>query len=130
MLKTIKAYILIECNVGTTRDVIDGLKRFKGIKLVEAVTVPYDLVAILELSCLGEIGDLVTQNIQLVTGIARTVTFFVFDQTTRLLILLKSLLDSMTKWTTIIPFFPAFSIDFIKILAFEYLHNEAFIPSS
>jgi hypothetical protein len=51
------------------------LKRFKGTKSIETVTGPDNLVAILELSCLREIEDLVTQKYQLVTGIARTATF-------------------------------------------------------
>jgi len=74
MANKIKVYILIECNVGTTKEVIDGLKRFKAIKSVETVTGPYDVIAILELDSLHEIGDLITQNIQLVTGVSRTVT--------------------------------------------------------
>ena len=74
MVNAVKAFIFIECNVGSTKDVIEGLKRFKGIKSVETVTGPYDIIAILELESLQEIGDLVTQNVQKVNGITRTVT--------------------------------------------------------
>ena len=69
MANTAKAYILIECNVGATTEVVAGLKRLKGIKSVETVTGPYDVIAVLELETLHDIGDLVTQNIRLVTGI-------------------------------------------------------------
>jgi len=31
MANAVRAYIFIECNVGSTREVIEGLKRFKGI---------------------------------------------------------------------------------------------------
>jgi DNA-binding Lrp family transcriptional regulator len=41
---------------------------------METVTGPYDVIAILELESLQEIGDLVTQNVQKVNGISRTVT--------------------------------------------------------
>ena len=69
MASAVRAYIFIECNVGSTREVIEGLKRFKGIKSVETVTGPYDIIAIMELESLHEIGDLVTQNVQKVNGI-------------------------------------------------------------
>jgi DNA-binding Lrp family transcriptional regulator len=74
MANAVRAYIFIECNVGSTKEVIEGLKLFKGIKSVETVTGPYDIIAILELESLQEIGDLVTQNVQKVNGISRTVT--------------------------------------------------------
>jgi len=74
MANAVRAYIFIECNVGSTKEVMEGLKRFKGIKSVETVTGPYDIIAILELESLQEIGDLVTQNVQKVNGISRTVT--------------------------------------------------------
>jgi hypothetical protein len=45
-----------------------------SIKSVEMITCPYDVIAVLELENLHEIGDLVTQNIQLVTGVNNTVT--------------------------------------------------------
>ena len=74
MANAVRAYIFIECNVGSTKEVIEGLKHFKGIKSLETVTGPYDIIAILELESLQEIGDLVTQNVQKVNGITRTVT--------------------------------------------------------
>ena len=72
-----KAYILIECSIGTTKEVVTGLKKLKGIKSVEAVTGPYDVVAVVEFEALNELGDLVTQNVQMAKGIKRTVTCLV-----------------------------------------------------
>ena len=43
MANAVKAYIFIECNVGSTKEVIEGLKRFKGIKSLETVTDPMTL---------------------------------------------------------------------------------------
>ena len=74
MANPVTSYIFIECNVGSTKEVIGGLKHFKGIKSMETVIGPYDIIAILELESLQEIGDLVTQNVQKVNGISRTVT--------------------------------------------------------
>jgi DNA-binding Lrp family transcriptional regulator len=77
MATTTKAYILIECSIGTTKDVVMGLKKLKGIKSVETVTGPYDVIAVVEFETLNELGDLVTQNVQMARGIKRTVTCLV-----------------------------------------------------
>ena len=77
MATTTKAYILIECSIGTTKELVMGLKKLKGIKPVETVTGPYDVVAVVEFEALNELGDLVTQNVQIAKGIKRTVTCLV-----------------------------------------------------
>lgn len=77
MVNKARAYILIECTVGRTKDVINGLAHLNGIKSVETVTGPYDAIAVVEVDTLNEIGDLVTQNIHPITGITRTVTCLV-----------------------------------------------------
>ena len=77
MAATTKAYILIECSMGTTKEVVTGLKKLKGIKSVETVTGPYDVIAGVEFEALNELGDLVTQNVQMAKGIKRTVTCLV-----------------------------------------------------
>jgi DNA-binding Lrp family transcriptional regulator len=77
MANAARAYILIECTVGRTKEVVTGLARLKVMKSVETVTGPYDVIAIVELATLNEIGDLVTQHIHPITGITRTVTCLV-----------------------------------------------------
>jgi DNA-binding Lrp family transcriptional regulator len=77
MATTTKAYILIECSIGTTKEVVTGLKKLKGIKSVETVTGPYDVIAVVEFETLNELGGLVTQNVQMASGIKRTVTCLV-----------------------------------------------------
>jgi DNA-binding Lrp family transcriptional regulator len=72
-----KAYILIECNIGRTREVVAGLRNVKTIKSVDAVTGPYDVIAIVEAGTLNEVGDVVTQHIHPIAGITRTVTCLV-----------------------------------------------------
>jgi DNA-binding Lrp family transcriptional regulator len=69
-----KAFVLIEVAVGRTKEVANTLSQLKGIKSVNAVTGPYDIIAIVEGDSLNEIGDLVTTKIHPITGIARTVT--------------------------------------------------------
>ncbi len=69
-----KAFVLIETQVGRTREVATGLERLEGVKSVDTVTGPYDVIAVIEAETLNEIGDVVTQIIHPVSGISRTVT--------------------------------------------------------
>ena len=69
-----KAFVLIETVVGRTREVMTALKQLEGVKSVDTVTGPYDVIAIIEGKTLNDIGDLVTGKIHPITGISRTVT--------------------------------------------------------
>jgi len=74
MAPAAKAYVLIEVSVGKTKDVVGVLQQLKGINTVNAVTGPYDIIAVVEGETLNEIGDLVTSKIHPIAGISRTVT--------------------------------------------------------
>lgn len=69
-----KAYILIETAVGKTRDAVLALQKVPGIKTVDPVTGPYDIIAIVEGKDLNAVGDMVTVSIHPVAGVTRTVT--------------------------------------------------------
>ncbi len=69
-----KAFVLVEVAVGKTKEVANALVQLKGVKTVNAVTGPYDIIAIIEGETLNEIGDLVTSKIHPIAGISRTVT--------------------------------------------------------
>ena len=69
-----KGYILIETSVGKTREVCDALGKLGGVKVVDPVTGPYDVIVVVEGVDLNAIGDLVTGNIHPIPGITRTVT--------------------------------------------------------
>ncbi len=69
-----KAYILIETAVGKSRDVSAGLRSLPGIVTVDAVTGPYDIIAVVDAPDLNAVGDLVTSQIHTISGILRTVT--------------------------------------------------------
>ena len=73
---TAKAYVLIETAVGKTKDVVAALQnqKVKEIKSVDLVTGPYDIIAVVEHEDFNSIGNLVTEKIHPVPGIARTVT--------------------------------------------------------
>jgi len=71
---TAKAFILMETAVGKNKEVVASLRQLKGVKSVDSVTGPYDVIAIVETESLNDIGDLVTGKIHPVAGIIRTVT--------------------------------------------------------
>ena len=68
-----KAFVLIETEVGKTRDVVNALQKLKGVNSVDTVTGPYDIIAILQGDSLNDIGNLVTSKIQPVHEVTRTV---------------------------------------------------------
>ena len=69
-----KAFVLIEVAVGKTREVVTALEKVEGVSSVEAVTGPYDVIAVVERPDVNAVGELVTRRIHSVGGIARTVT--------------------------------------------------------
>ena len=69
-----KAFILIETVTGSAKQVESTLQQLKGVKSVDCVTGPYDMIAIVEGESLNDIGMLITDKIQSVSGISRTVT--------------------------------------------------------
>ena len=69
-----KAFVLIETAVGKTREVASALKKIAGVKSVDTVTGPYDVITIIEAESLNDIGSIVTGKIHPIAGISRTVT--------------------------------------------------------
>jgi len=69
-----KAFVLIETVVGRTKEVVTSIKQLEGVKSVDTVTGPYDIIAIVEAKDLNEIGDMVTGKVHPIAGISRTVT--------------------------------------------------------
>ena len=69
-----RAFVLIETAVGKTKEVVSGLRGVEGMKSVDAVTGPYDVIAVVEAPSLTAVGDLVTKSVHATGGIVRTVT--------------------------------------------------------
>ena len=72
-----KAFVLIETAVGKTKEVVSSLEQVEGLKSVNTVTGPYDVIATIEADSLSEIGDVVTGKVHAISGISRTVTCLV-----------------------------------------------------
>ena len=71
---TTKAYVLIETQLGKSKNVVEDIRRLKGVISVDIVTGPYDAIAVLEAENLNVIGELVTSKVNPISGISRTVT--------------------------------------------------------
>ncbi len=73
---TVRAFVLIETEVGKTKEVIVALQnqKAKEIKAVDLVTGPYDIVVVVEHDDYNAIGRLVTDKIHDVSGVRRTLT--------------------------------------------------------
>ena len=69
-----KAFVLIETAVGKNKGVVAAISKLEGVTSVDAVTGPYDVIAVIHGETLNEIGDLVTGKIHPTSGITRTVT--------------------------------------------------------
>jgi DNA-binding Lrp family transcriptional regulator len=65
---------LIETSVGKTTAVSDALLALPTIVTVDAVTGPYDIIAVVDAEDLTAVGNLVTTDIHTIGGIVRTVT--------------------------------------------------------
>lgn len=68
------AYLLVETEVGKVKDVLKSMHNVKGVKDVQAVTGPYDIIAYLEADEIDKLGRIVTDKIQRAKGVKRTVT--------------------------------------------------------
>ncbi len=73
-MATTRAFLLIETQVGKTKEVVAGLTGVEGVVSVDVVTGPYDIIATLEAKDLASVGELVTGRVHIIGGIGRTVT--------------------------------------------------------
>ena len=71
---TAKAFILIETVTGRIKEVASTLQQLEGVKSADFVTGPYDIIAVVEVENLNEIGLLITNKIRPVVGVSRAVT--------------------------------------------------------
>lgn len=69
-----KAYILINMDPGKTTDAVKKIAKVKGVKSAEAVTGPFDIIALAEAKDLKLLGKLVVSKIQKVAGVRGTIT--------------------------------------------------------
>lgn len=78
---SMRAYVLIESAVGKAKAVGEGVKKLNladaRVLSVDAVTGPFDVIALLESDDLDKLGRAITDGIQQVDGVQRTQTCLV-----------------------------------------------------
>lgn len=70
----VKAYVLIQTEVGKASNVADSSRAIPGVVSAEDVTGPYDVIVVTEADNVDDLGKMVVSKIQLVEGITRTLT--------------------------------------------------------
>ncbi len=73
------AYILITVAHGTAQKVYDQLSSIPGVAKVNAISGPYDIVALLQGADFNAIGNIIINKIQPIDGIERTITCNVIE---------------------------------------------------
>jgi DNA-binding Lrp family transcriptional regulator len=69
-----KAYILVQTALGKTGTVLKALRAEPGVESADAVTGPYDVIAVMEADDFRAITELVTRDLHSIEGIERTLT--------------------------------------------------------
>jgi DNA-binding Lrp family transcriptional regulator len=70
----VHAYILIQTAVGGSVAVAEAIRAVEGVLRVDAVTGPYDVIAMVEARSVDDLGKLVLSQIQQIPNITRTLT--------------------------------------------------------
>ena len=69
-----RAYILIETSVGAARDVLVALRNMENVAEADIITGTYDLIVLAEAQNMVALVDLVTAQVQSISGVERTIT--------------------------------------------------------
>ena len=69
-----RAFVLIETQVGRTKQVAETLRSFRGVKSADVITGQFDVIALVEVQGLREMADLITARVQGIRGVVRTIT--------------------------------------------------------
>ena len=72
--KEMQAYVLINTSGATVRDTLERLQINPAVKSSSIVTGPYDIIALVEANDVDSIGMILTNEIQSLPGVTRTLT--------------------------------------------------------
>ncbi len=70
----VRAYILIQGQVGASGDVRKFVEALYAVTSAEVVCGPYDVIAVAAAPSMDELGKLVVEGVQQVEGVTRTLT--------------------------------------------------------
>jgi DNA-binding Lrp family transcriptional regulator len=71
---SVRAYVLIQTEVGKAALVARAVRKIPGVEDSEPVTGPYDVIARATTETVEELGRVVVTQLQMVEGISRTLT--------------------------------------------------------
>ncbi len=74
MCMATRAYILIRAEVGKTTEIVSALRKIKGVKDVDLVSGPYDVVAVVEAQDANDVGRVVLNQMHGLEGLSSTLT--------------------------------------------------------
>ena len=69
-----RAFILVETQVGSAKQVAEALRSFAEVRTVDVVTGTFDIIALIETPDMSAMADLVTGQVQGIRGVLRTIT--------------------------------------------------------
>jgi DNA-binding Lrp family transcriptional regulator len=69
-----RAYILIETQVGRSRDTVSQLRLLDGVNSADIVTGVFDIIALVEAEDMVAMAEIVTGRVQAIHGVQRTIT--------------------------------------------------------
>ena len=69
----VKAYVLIEADVGKAGEVVSAVQKLAGVKSADSVTGSFDVIAAIEVADLDGVGSVVKQ-IHSIAGVCKTTT--------------------------------------------------------
>ena len=70
----VKAYVLIQTEVGKAAQVASEVASIDGVISAEDVTGPYDVIVQVEADSIDDLGKMVVSRMQLTDGVTRTLT--------------------------------------------------------
>ena len=74
MANSVKAYLLIETQAGTSNSVLESLKSLEQTVQVDRVTGPYDIICVIQTDTLDDLGEIVREQIHAMNGVTRTMS--------------------------------------------------------
>ena len=69
-----KAYVLVSSQTMETADVVEMMRKVKGVVTADVTFGPYDAVAIVEASDLNALGGIIVREIRTLPGVLDTIT--------------------------------------------------------
>ncbi len=75
----VQAYILITAAIGKVRQAAKELERLRGVKSVNVVTGPYDIIVFVEAKDLATLTSTVVEGIHKIKGVVDTNTAIVVE---------------------------------------------------